>query len=85
MKPAQPESAGHHIYDAGTRGCSEGLAKEFRLRMGAIPVGDVLEVVVRDPAAKEDLPPLARMLGQLVRSVQAHDDGRLVICVERAK
>jgi TusA-related sulfurtransferase len=44
-----------------------------------------LEVVVADPAAKEDLPPLARMLGHAVKSTQALQDGRLTITVERCK
>jgi TusA-related sulfurtransferase len=45
----------------------------------------LLEVVVRDPAAKEDLPALARMLGQQVRSIDSAPDGRQIITVERKK
>jgi TusA-related sulfurtransferase len=41
--------------------------------------------VVRDPAAKEDLPPLARMLGHVVRSMDAAEDGTVRFVVERAK
>ena len=74
-----------HEFDAGTMGCSDGLAPEFRRRIGAIPVGDRLVVTVRDPAAKEDLPALARMLGHSVRSVDTGDDGRLAITVEKAR
>ena len=48
------ESSGAHPYDAGDLGCADGLAGEFRRRIGAIPVGDVLVVTARDPAAKED-------------------------------
>ncbi|HEX6311671.1 MAG TPA: sulfurtransferase TusA family protein [Acidimicrobiia bacterium] len=82
----EPEPSGvRHVFDAGTRGCGDGLPQEFRRRIRAIPVGDLLEVVARDPAAKEDLPSLARMMGQRVQSVEAHRDGRLVISVERAK
>ncbi|MGZ5212349.1 MAG: sulfurtransferase TusA family protein, partial [Actinomycetota bacterium] len=50
-----PGSNGTHRFDAGDLGCADGLATEFRRRIGAIPVGDVLVVTARDPAAKEDL------------------------------
>ncbi len=74
-----------HDFDAGELGCADGLAGEFRRRIGAIPVGDVLVVTARDPAAKEDLPPLARMMGHAVRSVETLGDGRLQITVERRR
>jgi TusA-related sulfurtransferase len=89
FRPAEgPEGVGSlqtHEFDAGTMGCTDGLAPEFRRRIGAIPVGDVLVVTARDPAAKEDLPPLARMMGHTVRSIEAQGDGRLVITVERGR
>ena len=56
-------------------GCADGLAQEFRRRIANVPLGGSLEVVVSDPAAKEDLPSLARLLGQRVTSTEAHDDG----------
>jgi TusA-related sulfurtransferase len=74
-----------HIFDAGPMGCADGLAQEFRRRLNEVPIGDSIGVVVRDPAAKEDLPALARMLGQSVTSMEAHEDGRLTINVERVK
>lgn len=74
-----------HMFEAGAMGCADGLAEEFRRRLAGVPVGDSLQVVVRDPAAKEDLPALARMLGQSVTSMEAHDDGRLTINVERRR
>jgi TusA-related sulfurtransferase len=74
-----------HRYDAGNLGCADGLAGEFRRRMQQIPIGDVLEVTTRDPAAKEDLPPLARMMGHVVRSIEAPGDGRLRVSVERGR
>jgi TusA-related sulfurtransferase len=74
-----------HRFDAGSLGCADGLAGEFRRRVQQIPVGDVLVVSTRDPAAKEDLPPLARMMGHLVRSIEASDDGRLLVSVERGR
>jgi TusA-related sulfurtransferase len=83
---ADMEQASHtHRFDAGTMGCADGLAQEFRRRVLAIPVGDVLEIETIDPAAKEDLPPLARMMGHTVRSVESPGDGRLLITVERGR
>ena len=73
------------VFDAGAMGCADGLAQEFRRRLGEVLVGGSLEVVVSDPAAKEDLPSLARLLGQRVTSTEAHGDGRLTITVERQK
>jgi len=74
-----------HRFDAGDLGCADGLAGEFRKRMQQIEVGDVLVVSTRDPAAKEDLPPLARMMGHVVHSVEAPGDGRLLVSVERRR
>jgi TusA-related sulfurtransferase len=81
----QPAESGVHEFDAGTLGCAEGIAGEFRKQIGAIPVGDVLIVTARDPAAREDLPPLARMMGHTVRSVETPGDGRLLMRVERGR
>jgi len=78
------ESSAHH-FDAGAMGCADGLAQEFRRRLGEVSVGESINVVVRDPAAKEDLPALARLIGQRVTAVETHDDGRLEITVERIK
>jgi TusA-related sulfurtransferase len=74
-----------HHFDAGDLGCATGLPKQFLARIRAIPVGDVLRTVVADPSAREDLPALARMLGQSVRSIESEADGRLAITVERVK
>lgn len=73
------------VFDAGDMGCAEGLAQEFRRQIAKVSIGQSLEVVVSDPAAKEDLPSLARLLGQRITSTEAHDDGRLTITVERQK
>jgi TusA-related sulfurtransferase len=64
-------------------GCGDGLAQEFRNRLAEVGVGDTLTVIVSDPAAKEDLPALARMLGQSIRSVEVQADRRLAITVEK--
>jgi TusA-related sulfurtransferase len=74
-----------HRYDAGDLGCADGLAGEFRRQMEQIPVGDVLVISTTDPAAKEDLPPLARMMGHVVRSIEAPGHGRLLVSVERGR
>jgi TusA-related sulfurtransferase len=83
MVPAGP--TGIHHFDAGTLGCADGLAGAFRDHIQRIPVGDSLVVVAHDPAAKEDLPSLARLLGNRVVSVATHDDGRLEMTVERGR
>jgi TusA-related sulfurtransferase len=74
-----------HRFDAGDKGCADGLAQEFGRRIRAIPVGDALVVTAQDPAAREELPSMARLLGNKVRSVESLDDGRLQITVERVK
>jgi TusA-related sulfurtransferase len=82
---AVSEAGPAHQFDAGDLGCADGLASEFRRRIQQIPVGHVLMVSTRDPAAKEDLPPLARMMGHVVRSIEAPGDGRLLVSVERGR
>lgn len=79
------DSCAVNVFDAGTMGCSDGLAQEFRRRITSVPVGASLVTIARDPAAKEDLPPLARLLGHAVRSVEPGDDGTIKIVVERMK
>ncbi len=74
-----------HDFDAGDLGCGTGLPREFLSQVRAIPVGHQLRAIVSDPAAREDLPALARMLGHSVVSVEPADDGRLLITVERVK
>ena len=70
-------------FDAGDRGCGDGLAQDFRRHIDAVDVGEQLRVTVRDPSAKADIPSVARMLGHRVLSEEALDGGRLVITVER--
>lgn len=73
------------IYDAGDTGCGEGLHMEFRRRLQTLQVGELIEVLLRDPSAKEDLPPLVRMMGQRIRAAEEQDDGSLKLLVERAR
>jgi TusA-related sulfurtransferase len=74
-----------HRFDAGDLGCGTGLPREFRTRLGQIPVGHVLETITTDPSAVADLPAMARMLGHQVRSVETGEDGRITIRVERSQ
>ncbi len=74
-----------HRFEAHGLGCGTGLPREFRARLGQIPVGHQLEVVTRDPAAREDLPSLARMLGHRVATTDSGPDGEITIRVERVK
>lgn len=74
-----------HRFDAGDMGCGSGLPREFRARIGQIPVGHILEVITRDPSAKEDLPSTARLLGHKVRSIDPGAEGEFIIRVERSK
>lgn len=70
-------------WDAGDLGCSDGLPAELRRHLQAVQAGGVLEVTVRDPAAKEDLPPLTRMMGHAVEQIDELPDGRLVVRIRR--
>ncbi len=82
---AGQESGRVHTFDAGDLSCATGLAEEFRRQIRQIPLGDELVVTTGDPSAKEDLPPLARMMGHTVRSIETSRDGSLVIDVERGR
>jgi tRNA 2-thiouridine synthesizing protein A/cysteine desulfurase len=84
IREAKPEGA-QVIFDAGDMGCADGLAQEFRRQIASVAVGGSLVAIVRDPAAREDIPPLARLLGHSVTSVEAQDEGALKITVERRK
>jgi TusA-related sulfurtransferase len=74
-----------HTFDAGHLSCATGLAEEFRRQIHQIPLGEQLLVTTGDPSAKEDLPPLARMMGHTVRSIETSRDGSLPIDVERGR
>jgi TusA-related sulfurtransferase len=73
------------VYDAGDAGCGDGLHMEFRRRIQSVEVGELVEVIVRDPSAKEDLPPLVRMMGHRIRSADELGGGRLKLLVERSR
>lgn len=80
-----PSQDGIHRFDAGDLGCADGLAPRFKERLNGIRVGEVLQVITADPAAKSDLGSLARLMGNEVRSVETLADGRLAISVERKR
>jgi len=75
---------GRRVCDLGAMGCND-VPMEFRRNMQALEVGASIEFVVRDPSAKEDLPPLARMMGHRIVSEEHLDDGALAIVIERAR
>jgi TusA-related sulfurtransferase len=70
--------------DAGDLGCGEGLAAWFRTQLRDTPPGDTLRAVVRDPAAREELPALARLMGHTVTSIEA-GESCFVITVEKTR
>ena len=72
------------IHDLGTMGCTL-VPMEFRRTMQGLEVGEVIEFRMRDPSAKEDLPPLARMMGHRILAEEELDDGALAVVVERAR
>jgi TusA-related sulfurtransferase len=72
-----------HEFDAGDMGCAEGLPAEFRRKLEGIPVGDVLEVIARDPSAKDDLPALSELLGHEVISAGFDENAAVVIRIRR--
>ena len=74
-----------HHYDAGDLGCADGLAGQFRQQIQRIPIGGLLVISTIDPAAKQDLPSLARLMGHVVVSIETPGDGRTLITVERGK
>jgi TusA-related sulfurtransferase len=86
MEVRMPDDDSPQVYDfdVGTLGCGTGLAAEVRRRLAAIAVGDTLRIMTRDPAAREDVPALARLLGQRVIAVEALGD-TTTITVERTR
>jgi len=83
--PASLAPGLRETFDAGDLGCGDGLAAAFRRQLDAIPAGSVLEVITSDPAARADLPPLARLMGNNILDVCDRDDGRTVIVVEKVR
>ena len=84
-RPELPVVGELHRFDAGDLGCSSGLPEEFRRQIDGIPIGSNLEVVTRDPSAKEDLPSLSRLLGHQVISISNSPDGNTVLVVRRGR
>ena len=82
--PVTPQ-ASPAVFDAQSMGCADGLAQEFRRRLAELTVGELLTVIVGDPAAKEDLPSLVRMLGQSITACETQSDDRMAITVEKRK
>lgn len=74
---------GDAVFDAGTLGCTDGLASAFKQRLEQVPVGGALVTVARDPSAPEELPALARLLGHDVDPPWRHPDGSVSVRVTR--
>lgn len=74
-----------HEFDAGDLGCSDGLPQEFMRRIRSVEIGDVLRVITRDPAARQDLPALARMNGHHIEQPQDLGGGRTLFVIERRR
>lgn len=72
-------------FDAGDMGCADGLAQAFVERIGAINTGDVLRITASDPAARTDLPSLARMRGHTVEDTHEVGDGRTQFIIRRGQ
>ena len=71
-------------FDAGWLGCDR-IHMIQRRQLQAVDVGDIVEFVVLDPSAKEDVPSFARLHGHRVRWIKPQDDGALAIAVERMR
>lgn len=69
-------------YDAGELGCGAELVAAVKERLAPLAPGDRLAVVVRDPAAKVDLPALAWLLGHRVAGERALPGGALEFDIE---
>lgn len=82
MRSGMTTDYAHHQFDAGDMGCASELPQEFRRQISSIPIGHVLDILTRDPSAREDLPSLARLLGHQVLSVKT-SDGVTVVTVKR--
>jgi TusA-related sulfurtransferase len=85
FQPVGVDRAVPRHFDAGSLGCGDGLPRAFREQIGGIGIGDQLEVIARDPAAKADLPSLARLMGHAVISTDDLPDGTVQIIVERRR
>jgi len=56
-------------WDAGEMGCGQ-LAFELHLRIKKMSPGESLELIARDPGAREDLPAWCRMTGHTLVSAE---------------
>lgn len=73
-----------HQLDFGEMGCGDGLAAHVRRHLSAVGIGDRLRIVTHDPSAREELPALARLLGQRVISIEPTGDAT-TITLERTR
>lgn len=64
-------------YDAGELGCGAEIVDAIRAHIEALPPGAHLSIVVRDPAAKVDVPALVWLLGHEVARQRPVDERAL--------
>jgi TusA-related sulfurtransferase len=83
--PSAPAATGRRRFDAGELGCGDGLPSAFREELAALAVGDRLEVLASDPAARADLPSLARLMGHSIETTEDLPDGRVRVVVEKRR
>jgi tRNA 2-thiouridine synthesizing protein A len=57
------------VWDAGDIGCGE-LLIELRKRLAEIAPGELLQLVARDPGAREDLPSWCNLTGHKLVKVE---------------
>jgi tRNA 2-thiouridine synthesizing protein A len=58
----EPSSSTESEWDAGNMSCGD-LVLALRIRLNAMPPGNNLKIIARDPAAPEDLPSWCRLTG----------------------
>ena len=69
-----------HDFEAGDLGCGTGLPRAFAEHMHSITVGDILRATVKDAAAREDLPALARMLAATIGRISLEPGWGVGVC-----
>ena len=69
-------------FDAGHLGCGAEFAESLKARLAPLSPGERLAVVVRDPAAKVELPALAWLMGHRGAAERAIGGGAIEFEVE---
>jgi TusA-related sulfurtransferase len=72
-----------HDVDAGNLGCGDGFPSVFRRQMETIGIGECLRLTASDPAAKQDVPSLTRLMGHRLIEITDLPQGRTAFTVQR--